>query len=106
MWRRWVRVVAWSLDLCDAHEAPSLSKGIAAAAAVVALRDAWVRGFSVLNVSALALAVSAAFGRSVFMNWLNRNQWQATTNTTVTVDAAKVAEVLARRDHERGVEPA
>lgn len=110
-WRGFVSTIAWSLDLCDTKESPSLSKGLAAAVGIVALRDAWLRGFSVLNVSAMALAVAAAFGRSVFMNWLSRNQWSAThsitTNTNLTGDLAAIAAVVTKnRDHEKGVDPA
>lgn len=102
-----VRAFVWTLDLCDSAGSPSLSKGIAAAVAIVALRDAWMGGFSVLNVSAMALAMSAAFGRSAFMNWLNRNSWSARTDVALTGDAAKVIDAIAKaRDHERGIDPA
>jgi hypothetical protein len=93
-----VRAFVWTLDLCDAKGSPSLSKGIAFGVAAIALRDAWLHTFGQFNLIALTLATSAAFGRSVFMNWLNRNQ--STTTTAVTVDAAATLKALPNLWHD------
>lgn len=108
MYRAFIRLVAWTFDLIDADGDPSLSKGIAAGVAVIGLYDAWLRGFTALNVAALALAIAAAFGRSMFMQWLGRWNLTNTTSSSValTGDAAKVIEAIrARRDDKNGVEP-
>lgn len=103
-----VKAFVWTLDVCDAAGSPSLSKGIAAAVALVALRDAWLHGFSALNVSAMALAISAAFGRSVFMNWLGRWSLASTTSATAitntTIDAAATVKAVGDlwKDDESG----
>ena len=102
-----VRALVWTLDLCDAKGSPSLSKGIAAAVALVALRDAWLYRVSALNVSAMALGASIAFGRSMFMNWLGRHTWSNHGSVALTGDAAKAIDAIAKaRDHDRGVDPA
>jgi hypothetical protein len=108
-----VRAIVWTLDICDPKGAPSLAKGLALGFGVAAARDAWMRGFTAMNVAAMALVLSAAFGRSVFMNWLARSNFSsmATTNVSASValtgDAAKVVEAIRnRRDETAGIDPA
>lgn len=83
-----------------------MSKGLALAFAITIGRDVWLHSATATNVSAMALLCSVAFGRAVFVKWLDRNTWTGTVTTTTTVDAAKVIEAIAaRRDHEQGAEP-
>lgn len=101
-----VRAVVWTFDLCDPKGDPSLSKGMAFVFGVLIGRDVWLHGITGLNVGAMALVISAAFGRSVFMNWLTRFSMTANSNTQTNIDAAKVIEAIrARRDDAKGVEP-
>lgn len=110
-----VRAIVWTLDVCDPKGAPSLAKMLALGVGAVAMRDAYRQGFTAANVAGMALSLSAAFGRSVFMRWLDR--WQMTNHTQTTLsssasvaltgDAAKVIDALPNlwRDDESGGAP-
>ena len=105
-----VRALVWTLDVCDDKGDPSLTKMLALGIGAVALRDAWLHKFTALNVAALALAASVAFGRSLFTRWLNRWSFASTSSTNVsasvalTGNAAEVIDAVGNlwRDDERG----
>lgn len=85
----------------------SLSKLLAFVFGGVIAYDMIVRGVNGYNVSALAVDLSAAFGRAMFGKWLERNTFTTASTLTTNVDAAKVVEAIAAaRDHARGVDPA
>lgn len=104
LWQRPMRAFVWTTDTCDANGEPSLAKLLALVFGICVLHDCWQRGFTALNVTAAGLVLSAAFGRSVFMNWLDRNT--STSSHSSNTDVAAVLEVLAKRDAERGIDPA
>ncbi len=105
-----VRAFVWTLDVCDDKGDPSLTKMLALGIGVVALRDAWLHKFTALNVAALALAAAVAFGRSLFMRWLDRWSFASTSSTNVSASVALTGDTAAImkeagnlwRDDERG----
>jgi hypothetical protein len=108
-WRALVREVVYVLDLDDGQGNPSMTKAIALALVVLAfvavLRSLVVSGNVVLLV---VVAISAAFGRSMWMRYLTRGKWSLsgrdeTRTERRTIDIRE--EIIARRA-EDGTEPA
>ncbi len=99
--RAWLAFVWW-LDIGDASGDTSLAKLLALAAGVCVIHDCWQRGFTAANVSALALVISAAFGRSVFMHWLTRASISLSSQSSHTTSHS----IIERRDAAMGVDPA
>lgn len=93
--------------LKDSPSGPiSLSKLLCFVFLFVVAYDVWRVGFNAYNVAAFGLNMAAAFGRAMFGKWLDRNTFTSASTATTTVDVAKVAEVLSRRDAQRGIDPA
>lgn len=109
-WRALIREIVYVLDVDDGTGSPSLTKVMALAlvalACVAVLRQLPVQGNVVLLT---VVAISAAFGRSVWLRYLSRGQWslaardetqQVTQNITATVE-----QIRSRRGPD-GTEPA
>lgn len=105
-WRVVVREIVWILDLDDGEGAPSVTKIMALAVVVLAfiavLRKLPVQGNVVLLIM---MAISAAFGRSMWMRYLARGHWTLSGKDVTTTKTVTVKEILERRGPD-GTEPA
>lgn len=72
LWQRPMRALVWMTDTCDGKGEPSLAKMLALVFGVCILHNCWRHGFTTENVVAMGLVMAAAFGRSVFMNWMDK----------------------------------
>lgn len=106
-WRVLVREIVWILDLDDGEGAPSVTKILAVAVTVLAflavLRQLPVSGNIVLLI---AMAISAAFGRSVWMRYLARGQWSLSGKDTTSTQRIDIRQTIRERRGEDGTEPA
>lgn len=112
IWRRLLREVAiWPLDLDDGtgDGSPSLTKILALIYALlgvyVIMEKVPVSG---TQLTLVIIAISCAFGRSVWKLWLSRSSFTfGATDTTSRAESttrAIVEQVQARRDPEQGYE--
>lgn len=108
--KRAIGGVVWFFDLDDGRGNPAFSKLVTLALLVIVGRMLWVADIAQFGPSAFAavLAIlSAAFGRSMLLRFLERNTMTTTQSATVTADLTKITEaVLKGRDHEKGIDPA
>ncbi|MBX3173266.1 MAG: hypothetical protein KF709_02585 [Gemmatimonadaceae bacterium] len=106
-WRRPIREFVWSFDLDDGtgDGSPSLTKIMALSYAVVGVLSVplgWTITGTQLTLA--VIAISAAFGRSMWRHYLARATFaHATSDTTVRTASTAVSE---RRDVGAGMEPA
>lgn len=108
MTRLW-RWVVWALDLEDGGAAgdPSLTKLLALLAGLLVVYSVvTARPITATHVTLTALAVSAAFGRSMWRAWLNKTTFAVSSREERSVRDTTVHQILERRDPESGVDPA
>ena len=112
VWRRLLREVAiWPLDLDDGtgDGSPSLTKLLALLYALlgvhVIVEQIPVSG---TQLTLVIIAISCAFGRSVWKLWLSRGTWSFgasdTTSRAEVTTRTLIEQVQARRDPAQGYE--
>lgn len=107
MTRLWKWLV-WALDLDDGGDkgSPSLTKWLALVFGVLVVYSVWAqKALSATHVTLASVALSAAFGRSVWKAWLGRASFGLTARAEHRTEDVTVRQILERRDPEQGVEP-
>lgn len=107
MTRLWKWLV-WAFDLDDGADrgSPSLTKWLALVFGILVVYSvAWERPLSATHVTLASVALSAAFGRSIWKAWLGRASFGLTARAESRKEDVTVRQILERRDPEQGVEP-
>ncbi len=107
-WRESWRELLWFLGALNDNGQPSAALFFAMAVGLAVIKHLWFDAhehWDGWDVAMVGVVAAILFGSKMFMAWLNTKQVTATVAETVTVDAAKLAEISARRDRAQGAEP-
>lgn len=106
-YRRVWREIVWALDLDDGtgDGSASMTKGMALLFGLLTVAAIWLgKPISGTQITLATIALSAAFGRSMWRAFLQRAQFtQSASDATVRTEAT-VEQVQARRDPDAGYE--
>ena len=101
-----LRIFMWALaPLVERWRGLSLTRFIAVFICVLVGHEVFVheRALSGVDIWALVLAIATAFGKKVFVAFLNRSQWTSATLTTSTIGGTFRPHEWAHGDPDEGV---